>query len=314
MPAELWPRRKQTRERRWGPLPHRQVSWVPWAHGWLAQILVERGAVDEAAATLDTGQVETPGHADAFSRAPLLRARAMVAATRRDHHTALAAARALGENLVAHGLANPAFSYPSWRSLAAQAQLALGHPDEALRLSRQEVTQAQSWGAPRTLGRALRILGTLEGEETGLDQLRGAVVLLERSPARLEHAYALSDLGGALRRANRRAEAREPLKQALELAHRCDATPLAEHAYEELVATGARPRRRVLSGVDALAPSERRIAAMAADGLSNREIAQALFVTLRTVEMHLTGAFRKLDISTRTQLPVALAASPEAPP
>ena len=136
---------------------------------------------------------------------------------------------------------------------------------------------------------------------------------MEHSAARLEHAYALADLGGALRRANRRAEARDPLRQALELAHRCGATPLAERAHEELVAAGARPRRRVLTGVDALTPSERRIAAMAAEGLSNREIAQALFITLRTVEMHLSNAFRKLGVSTRTQLPVALAASPEAP-
>jgi DNA-binding CsgD family transcriptional regulator len=88
---------------------------------------------------------------------------------------------------------------------------------------------------------------------------------------------------------------------------------LADRAHEELVATGARPRRLVLSGVDSLTPSERRIAALAAEGLSNREIAQALFVTLRTVEMHLSNAFRKLDVSSRTQLPAALASSaPEA--
>jgi DNA-binding CsgD family transcriptional regulator len=92
---------------------------------------------------------------------------------------------------------------------------------------------------------------------------------------------------------------------------------LADRAHEELVATGARPRRLVLSGVDSLTPSERRIAAMAAEGLANREIAQALFVTLRTVEMHLSNAFRKLDISSRTQLPAALAstaARPHPPP
>ena len=130
--------------------------------------------------------------------------------------------------------------------------------------------------------------------------------------ARLEHVYALGDLGGVLRRANRRAEAREHLHQAVELAQRCGATLLAERAHEELIASGARPRRLVRTGVDALTPSERRIAAMAAEGLSNRETAQALFVTLRTVEMHLSNAFRKLDISSRTQLPAALASS--APP
>lgn len=294
-------------------VPDRQVSWGTWAYGWLAQILVERGAVHEAAATVNAGEGETPSGADSFSRLPLLRARAVVAVARGDHQTALADAVALGETLAAYGHSNPAFSYPSWRSLAAQAQFGLGQTDEALRLIREDVTRARAWGAPRTLGRALRMLGVLEGAETGLERLREAVGLLEHSPARLEHAYALADLGGALRRANRRTDAREPLRRALEMAHQCGATRLAERAHDELVAAGARPRRRVFTGVDALTPSERRIAAMAADGLSNREIAQALFVTLRTVEMHLSQAFRKLDISTRTQLPGALATSPQTP-
>jgi DNA-binding CsgD family transcriptional regulator len=124
-----------------------------------------------------------------------------------------------------------------------------------------------------------------------------------------ERAWNLTDLGASLRRGNRRAEARDCLRAGLELAQRLGAIVLADRAHEELVATGARPRRIVLSGVDSLTPSERRIAAMAAEGLSNREIAQALFVTLRTVEMHLSNAFRKLDVSSRTQLPAALASS-----
>ncbi len=290
-------------------IPHRQVWWIAHAYGWLAQILVERGAIDEAAAVAETGEGGLADSADSLSRAPLLRAQAIVAAARGDRGAALHAALALGRNLEAYGHTNPAFSYPSWRSLAAQAQLALGRPDDAFETAREDVALARAWGAPRALGRALRILGSIEGREEGLRHIREAAELLEHSPARLERAYALADLGGALRRANRRAEAREPLRRALELAQQTGATLLAEHAHEELVATGARPRRLVLTGVDALTPSERRIAAMAAEGLSNREIAQALFVTLRTVEMHLSNAFRKLDISTRTQLPSALAAS-----
>jgi DNA-binding CsgD family transcriptional regulator len=152
-------------------------------------------------------------------------------------------------------------------------------------------------------------LGLIEGGPEGVERIREAVLLLEGSPARLEHAYAFTDLGASLRRGNRRAEARDVLRAGLELAQRLGATVLADRAHEELVATGARPRRLVLSGVDSLTPSERRIAAMAAEGLSNREIAQALFVTLRTVEMHLSNAFRKLDVSSRTQLPAALASS-----
>jgi DNA-binding CsgD family transcriptional regulator/tetratricopeptide (TPR) repeat protein len=289
-------------------LQHRRVSFLDGAHSLLGQILVERGKIDEAAVIVDAGEHGTLADPDALARAPLLRARAMFAAARHDHERALLAARALGENHLAHGLVNPACSYPSWRSLAAQALFALGRIDEAVDLSREDVTQARSWRARRCLGRALRNLGTFEGGERGFEHLREAVDVLERSPARLELAYALTDLGGALRRANRRKEAREPLRRALELAYRCGAGALAERTREELLAAGARPRRRALSGVDALTPSERRIAVMAAQGLSNREIAQDLFLTPRTVEFHLSNTFRKLDISARTQLPVALAA------
>jgi DNA-binding CsgD family transcriptional regulator len=289
-------------------LPHGATTRL-WAHGLQAQILVERGATEEAAATLDAGEAESLARLDALARAPLLRARAVVAAAHHHHEAALAAALALGQNYIDHGFVNPASSYPSWRSLAAQAQFALGRSDEALELMREDVRLARSWGAPRCLGRALRILGTLEGAKVGFEHLCEAVSLLESSRAQLEYAHALADLGSALRRANHRQEAREPLRKAVELAHRCGAAPLGERAYEELLAAGARPRRRAVSGVDALTPSERRIAAMAAEGLSNREIAQDLFLTPRTVEFHLSNSFRKLDISARTQLPEALAPS-----
>jgi DNA-binding CsgD family transcriptional regulator/tetratricopeptide (TPR) repeat protein len=288
-------------------VPHRQVSWITHACDWLAQILVERGGTDEAALLVNEGERWTSPQVDSFMYAPLLRARAVLAAARGDHRTSLDESMALGENLAAYGFHNPAFSYPSWRSLAAQAHFSLGNVDDALELVSDDVVQARSWGAPRTLGRALRIQGAIRGGEEGLDNIREAVDLLEASPAKLEHAYALADLGGALRRANRRVDSRDPLREALGLARRCGATILAERAHEELVAAGGRPRRLVFTGVDALTPSERRIADMATEGLSNREIAQALFVTMRTVEMHLSNAFRKLDISGRTQLKGALA-------
>ena len=131
--------------------------------------------------------------------------------------------------------------------------------------------------------------------------------MVESSPAKLEHAKARTELGAALRRANRRSEAREHLRQAVELATICGATALAERAERELLATGARPRRVALSGVDSLTPSERRVAEMAAEGPTNREIAQTLFVTQRTVEVHLTSIYRKLAISSRSQLAAALA-------
>jgi class 3 adenylate cyclase/DNA-binding CsgD family transcriptional regulator len=292
-------------------LPRRNVWFGAPAHGWLAQILVERGALGEAASLIEAGEATLAP--DSFSRTPLLRAGALVEAAAGDHRAALARALELGRALASFGHTNPAASYPAWRSLAALEHHALGETEEALALAQEEVELARAWGARRTLGRALRILGLIEGGDDGIAHLREAVAVLEPSPARLEHAYALANLGAALRRANHRAEARDHLRDALELAQRLGATLLAEEAHEELIATGARPRRVVQSGADALTPSERRIAAMAAEGMSNRDIAQALFVTLRTVEMHLSNAFRKLDISSRTQLATALAGGKPEP-
>ena len=123
----------------------------------------------------------------------------------------------------------------------------------------------------------------------------------------LERARALADLGALLRRRNRRTEARELLREALDAAHRAARRPLAEQAETELRATGARPRRVVLTGLDSLTASERRIAELASQGLTNREIAQTLFVTARTVEGHLTSVFRKLQLDSRNELPAVLA-------
>ena len=98
----------------------------------------------------------------------------------------------------------------------------------------------------------------------------------------------------------------QPLAAALDVAERAGARRLAETARQELLATGARPRRHYVSGVEALTPSELRVAMLAADGRSNREIAQALFVTLSTVEAHLGRAYRKLEIRSREELVGAL--------
>lgn len=133
--------------------------------------------------------------------------------------------------------------------------------------------------------------------------------MLEHSEARLEHARALVELGATLHRAGHRSDARAPLRTGLEIADDRGARRLAEHAQHELLATGARPRRPRSSGRDALTPSELRIATLAADGLSNREIAQTLYLSLKTVEMHLSRVYRKLAIRTRHELTAALTAS-----
>jgi len=195
----------------------------------------------------------------------------------------------------------------SWRSEAALAHLALGHREPAGRLAEEELELAQAFGAPRALGVAKRAAGVVVGGNRGTSLLREAIDELERGDARLERARALADLGALLRRRNRRSEARELLREALDAAHRAGAGPLANQAETELRATGARPRRVVLTGLDALTASERRIAELANQGLTNRQIAQMLYITARTVEGHLTSVFRKLQLDSRDELPAALA-------
>jgi DNA-binding CsgD family transcriptional regulator len=194
----------------------------------------------------------------------------------------------------------------AWRSQAALALLQLGRSEEAAPLAEQELALARAWGAPRALGAALRAAGLVAGGKQGLALLQEAVEVLADSPAKLEQAKARTELGAALRRANHRARARDQLRRAVELATICGASPLAARAESELLATGARPRRIALSGLESLTPSERRVAEMAAEGPTNREIAQALFVTPKTVEVHLSSVYRKLGIGSRSQLAGAL--------
>jgi DNA-binding CsgD family transcriptional regulator len=191
------------------------------------------------------------------------------------------------------------------RSALALA-LAGSAPDEARALANAALEDATRVGLPRGIGATLRTVGMIEGGKQGTARLQEAVAVLEHAPARLEHARALVELGAALRRANQRQTARGPLLAGLELAHRCRATRLQERARTELAAAGARPRRYVLSGADALTASERRVAELAAEGRSNPQIAQDLFVTVNTIETHLRRAYRKLDIRSRDQLTAAL--------
>src|SRR5204862_463160 len=147
-----------------------------------------------------------------------------------------------------------------------------------------------------------RALGGEEGEAL----LREAVDVAAESPARIQHARALVDLGAALRRGNKRAEARDTLRRGAELAYRSGTAALVERANQELAATGARPRKEAVGGVYSLTASERRVAELAAQDKSNKEIAQALFVTVKTVEVHLSSVYRKLALNSGRQLAAAL--------
>jgi DNA-binding CsgD family transcriptional regulator len=154
---------------------------------------------------------------------------------------------------------------------------------------------------------ALHAAGLVERAEKRRALLEQAVETLGHTDARLEHGRSLVELGAALRRSGRASDARAPLREGMDLAHRCGAVSLTTRAQDELAASGVRRRpRTMLRGVEALTPSERRIAQLAATGRTNREIAQSLFITRKTVEMHLHNAYRKLDIDSRAELPNAL--------
>jgi DNA-binding NarL/FixJ family response regulator len=195
----------------------------------------------------------------------------------------------------------------AWRHEKIEALQRLGRTDEARALAEEQLAIARAFGAPGSLSAALRLLGRLEGA-AGLPRLEEAVAIAADSPARLQHAKAMLALGAALRLARSPAEARDPLRQALELAASCGAPGLAEAARAELYAAGARPRTDAMAGVAALTASEKRVAGLAATGETNRDIAQTLYVTPKTVEVHLSNAYRKLGIRSRRELAEALAA------
>lgn len=194
-----------------------------------------------------------------------------------------------------------------WRADAALAALAVGDRVRARALIEPARTVAVGAATRVQHGRLLRVLGLVESGQRGLDLLERSAQVLAGTPALLEHAYALSDLGSEMRRAGRRSDSRTVLARALDAAHRLGARRLERSVREELIATGARPRRALISGTAALTPSEQRVARLAVQGLSNPRIAQALFVTPKTVEFHLRHVYQKLDIPGRSKLAAALA-------
>jgi DNA-binding CsgD family transcriptional regulator len=220
------------------------------------------------------------------------------------HEAAVEELRGCALDHPAFGGENPAVL--AWRSVAALSLAELGRHGDARALAADEVRRARSFGAARAVGVALRAQAIVGPPTERRERLEEALAVLTASPARLEHARVLVDLGAALRAVGRRTAAREPLVEALEIAARCGARTLERRARAELGAIGIRPRTTDRSGADSLTPSERRVADLAASGGTNREIAQTLFVTEKTVETHLGRAFRKLDISSRRQLPDVL--------
>src|SRR5439155_24371060 len=282
---------------------------IAWGVASLMNALVARGAIEEAdeLAGRDTIGADAP---PTFPLALLLTARANLHVVRGRASAALADARAAGD-LVSAAISNPGCL--GWYPPAALALTALDRRDEARAMAEDALADARRFGIPDAEGEALRTLGLVAGGTEGVDALRASVAALERAEGRLEHARCVLGLGAALRRVGELVEARKILREALDLTARLGASGLADRAHEELVAAGARPRRdrRMLSGTESLTASEDRVAALAAEGLTNREIAQRQFVTVKAVEWHLRNVYRKLDIGSREQLPDALGPGPQ---
>jgi len=279
-----------TREEGWG-------AAVAWPLSLQAHLQLERGevaAARESLALASAGDGSMEGAVLEFAVAAL-------ALAERDPGTALRAAEAAGEVLrEGFGVDSPGFL--PWRRPAALAALALGEEARARELAGEQLELARAAAAPRPLALALRTAAAVGGGDP-VDLLEEARAALDDAEPRLERAHVLAELGAALRRAGRRRDCQGPLREALQTADAMGARALAEVARDELRATGARPRRAAFSGVEALTPAELRVARLAAEGLTNREIAQELFVTAKTVQTHLSSVYRKLDAGSRQELP-----------
>jgi DNA-binding CsgD family transcriptional regulator len=259
---------------------------------FLQDAVLERPSLDDVAGLVESIQLQ-PDFLATVSGAMLLETRGCLRLARGEHQSAAADLRASGQILATVRFGPPAFH---WRSELALA-LPAADREEAVALVTENLRLAKAPGLARAHGIALRHAGLVLDGDRGLACLRESVARLAGSAARLEHARSLVEYGAALRRRGQRAQAREPLAVGLELAYRCGAERLLARAAEELRVAGARPRRIQRTGIDALTASELRTARLAAGGRSNAEVAQELFVSLKTVETHLSHAYAKLGLT-----------------
>ncbi|MCR3751444.1 helix-turn-helix transcriptional regulator [Lentzea californiensis] len=252
----------------------------------LAEVCIEMGQFDEAAPL-----VAEDG--DLLQHINIVYARGRLKLASCHAEGALEDLLEAGRRLTAREMPNPALI--AWRHHAVRAYLALGNRDDAARLAHEELDLAKRWGSPRVIGTALMSVGMSTDD---IDVLTEAEQLLASSPHRLLHAQSLYWLGHHLRRKCRTDEAAAHLRRSFELARQLSAHPLAKLAGNEV--------RHEDDQVQGLTKQENRVARMAAQGLTNRQIAEALHLTRRTVELHLSSAYRKLGITGRAELVAAL--------
>lgn len=270
---------------------------TPFVRATLADALLVRGELDEATQVLGSPGPEEEAQDNPF----YLDSRGRLHLSLTDPTAALPDFLACGRALTRRGGVDAPASFP-WRSQAALALVRLGDRGRAREMASDELSLAEKSQIPGVVAEALIALAIVEDGKAGIARLRAAVEVLDDSPRMLTRIRALTVLGGMLRRNQRAREARDHLKIALDLAHRHGAIALADDARRELIVAGGRPRRPATTGLDALTPSERRVAQLVAQGLTNRQIAHFLFVSPRTVTTHLTHIYQKIGISSRSEL------------
>lgn len=286
-------------------------STVPAPQGLLAYCHLDRGEISDAAEVLKDAE---KGLRDEQTRALnvwFYMGRGRIRAAQNDAQGAWEDFTQVGQLLEANGYTNPGYMLLPWRSQAALAAHKLRRTTDALALVDEDIELAERFGLTTTLGATLRCKALIANPVPDIDLLQRSVTVLDiMDPSLLELATSLLELGAAQRRVGERIRCRNTLRRALDLAHKAGATAIEKRAHEELLAAGARPRRPVIQGPNALTPSEQRIADLMAQGMTSRQIAEQLYLTLSTVEWHRRNVYRKLDVNSRQALKAALTGQP----
>jgi DNA-binding CsgD family transcriptional regulator len=278
---------------------------VPVMHATQVHLLVEDARFSEADAVVRASVLSGGREPSTAWQLWLLGARARLRAAQGAHSAALADALTC-ERLYRQWGADGMLDVP-WRLLAADAHRNLGEHRQAASLVAEQLRLARAFGVPRHIAVALRATAMLaESAAEARRLLQEAVELLKGSPARLELARTLERLGQATLDDGDRRTGLEAVRRAAELAVQCHASMLAERLRARLTANGARAPLLVPTGVHAFTPAERQVADLASAGRTNRQIAEHLFLSEKTVETHLSHAYRKLGVRSRTQLAVQM--------
>lgn len=294
-------------EGRWAVELAAEMGWLaayPMPLTLLVGVLTDLGGLDEADELLEThGLSGSLPAGQAFDE--LLHARGVLRLGQGSTDRGIADLEELRDRLTSDGDRRANMRALLAKSLVP-ALVKLDRIPEARRIAAEALEVTSAFGQARFIAAAVRASALAQADGPDVDGLRHAGNIYERITAPVDLAQTLLELGAALRRRRQRTAAREPLRRALDLARAAEAHPLADRAEHELRASGGRPRRDRITGRDALTASETRVAQLALEGLTNRQIAESLFITRRTVESHLERIFRKLGIHSRSELEPAL--------